>query len=402
MEKKIINLSQIPDKFLRVWAPPVRTADWSSEIPKLLGPTVKVTPADQGVMQQLERNIRILKEFVSGEELMACAPKQADIDSWILDVPDEVEASIRSKILAKGMSNEEASELIACIFALYQNEVKPPHFIIDSIPEASGVETRGVSVRSSDIKLYRSDVKTIRGTMIVDPETGRVIKGHIYKDGKGFFIPLDTMKEKYPQMFWDGIPHDIAESLACRIQDAEYLLEDIAALNIPDHYPDIEYDIASYAVYIGNPDYAYGKDMYEYIFPVTINGVKVNPRHYVYHKERRAVIWLGYKILKGVHPEIHLKPNLEEFIHIAGGPTPKSDFTQRLTSLLSDHHISDFGKTGRVYIGGTPLSFCPSDPYPQTFEDDRPETLRANSRVKIIDNGKHKWPAAKTRKGHRK
>lgn len=30
-----------------------------------------------------------------------------------------------------------------------------------------------------------------------------------------------------------------------------------------------------------------------------------------------------------------------------------------------------------------------------------PETVRGNSRQKLIDNGKATWPAAKTRKGHR-
>lgn len=73
------------------------------------------------------------------------------------------------------------------------------------------------------------------------------------------------------------------------------------------------------------------------------------------------------------------------------------------TSVTRHHQVT--GKT--LFAVSTGMALNTSVSYGvslRSFEEREPNqpTVRTNSRQKIVDNGKRQWPAAKTRKGHRK
>lgn len=363
-------------------------ANWSEEYDKL------------SAEHLINRNVDILRGLVSGDEIKSMQLINSDSDSWILTVPSDVEENIMKKILSRGFSKESMKEIMACMFALYQETLTGPKITIDSLGALTGIgkEAKGVNLTTGNQRLYGDNVKLIRNTMIVDPDTGRPLKGHHIKDGKDHFFPLTTMMEKYPDTGWDGMLPEIAESMACRLRDVEYLLEDIEKLGIEDHFPDIKHHPRNYIGYLDNKAIVLGEKMFEYIHPVTIDDKIVNPRHYAYNTDMKAVIWFGYEILKGNRPEVIRKDSVSDFLHAVGVPGSKAArIAELIMAVGSDEPI---GQTIRVAGGyGIPMNY--SESRCEQFIDERPETVKGNSRIKIIDNGKHKWPAAKTRKGHR-
>lgn len=123
-----------------------------------------------------------------------------------------------------------------------------------------------------------------------------------------------------------------------------------------------------------------------------------HPYHWRYSKQREDILFLGYKQIPGLRvlEEEHAFLFDESLSH--GTEVYRFDV---LNGRDNTHQTAN--KTRHVMVTGGAHTFQ----YGASFIDyehqpkEVTSTVRTNGRQKIMDNGKHQWPSAKQRKGHR-
>lgn len=220
-------------------------------------------------------------------------------------------------------------------------------------------------------------------------------------------VMAGLMMRKYPTVFNDDMDIQRVREICHLLLRAESHLEYMAEYPCPDMFPEIEYSPIDRAQYMTD-EWMHDLQMQKKI-DVYVNDIILHPRHYRYNKNNGEVIFMDHRILsKGtkVKTTVHKtesdfefqvsKDRLPDwgkmmkefnFTMPQGQPSGKTQTKPRLASTGMALY-SDMEGWGAQYRAEQP--------------EDLPETVKGNGRQVIIDNGKHKWPAPKQRKGHRK
>ncbi|AEV89611.1 hypothetical protein OBP_174 [Pseudomonas phage OBP] len=311
------------------------------------------------------KHFGILSDCVTVAELESIKPIRSDYDSWIFNVPTELMERINARILEMGITREEAETIVGKMVAWVQySSSTGAVYELDSVPKMK-----------LSPEFSWADFKPNPNLHRINADASDVeIKGVHLKSSR------PTARDKVMVM-----------------------LATLSELELQDDFPGVEHDVLEYVAYWGNDDYVMGADMGKYLESVTIDGKAVHPRHYIYCKPQKAVIWLGYELLRGNRPQVVLKHDPENDLREFIGLPDDHPLKKGVLALARENRVT--GKTLYREValsGGFPLGRSFAEPCTEQFVDDRPETIKGNSRQRIVDNGKHKWPAAKTRKGHRK
>lgn len=379
---------------------------------------------------QLHRNkelecLKLLARFLTVENLKEVKMTRADLDSFI------VEANWMSEFLTtKLKENQLDAALLPELLA-----VLPEFYHTVKTSSSQPVSELAMKSEFNFDKDYRgtevSRKHYLGNTLLMDPETGRLISGWYTdpKTGVDKEFPLDKMKENYPNADWDRYDFKAQRQLAEKLRDIEYYLKDMEALGIKDVFPELTYDPVYLATVFSQPNVVYGTDIGKYIVYPQCNGELIHPRHYYYNKESEQIIWLAYNTLsnedKGAVKALikvtlgdaeSVFQKLREAMTTPGvqvlniDSLPNGDINHGIDPIRFDitnnRLLHGLGKTQRVVSTGMAMTrFSDMEGGGRVYYEqlkEQPLTIKGNSRQLIVDNGKHQWPAAKTRKGHRR
>lgn len=367
---------------------------------------------------QLHRNkelecLKLLATFLTVENLKEVKMVQADLDSFIVEA-NWVSEFLTTKLKENQLDAALLPELLAVLPEFY-------HTVKTSSPRPDF--KFGMKTEYEFVKNYCGTEATRKhyfaSSLITDPDTGSLLSGTCTDAGtdREKEFSLDGMKTNYPTANWDH--HDLASQrkFAETLRDVEYYLEDMKALDMKDIFPELVYPAMYLATILSQPNVVYGVEMTKHINYPEINGEVIHPRHYYYNKESKQIIWFSYKSLSKNNDfltKTPLKTTIDggDSIHRRLKESMAASVIQILNiDSLPDGDINNgiMNSTAivmRVISTGMALgTYTDMEGHgqiPRTEnEKETTQTVKTNSRQKIVDNGKHKWPAAKTRKGHR-
>jgi hypothetical protein len=198
---------------------------------------------------------------------------------------------------------------------------------------------------------------------------------------------------KYPQYFNERMSQADVIKVHTAIDSVENLLSKRPFDDVEDIFPEEVYPIENYI----DAHLKGALDGFETIIAdivVTADGKLIHPRHYYVTKKDCALHFFNPELFTGKTVGFTISTMGEQFI--------KYDFADLHNEYRSVKHAG-FGRGPFSHE----IASCIAKIREETMEHqqkdiDRPLTVKGNSRQAIVDNGKHKWPAPKRHKGHRK
>lgn len=220
-------------------------------------------------------------------------------------------------------------------------------------------------------------------------------------------IVVGVAQAKYPTAFNEDMDPYRVRDISFLLFAAENHLLDMKELPHPDVFDDIEYTVESRAHFMGK-EWMSDWEM-KMKLEVYINNQLLHPRHYRYNKLHNEVIFMDPRIIANgakVRTVAHKTASDFEF-HVS--KTRGEDWGKMVKEFELHPRQNDIHHKTQTKprLASTGMALC-SDmegwgvQYRAEQPEDLPETVKGNGRQVIIDNGKHKWPAPKQRKGHRK
>lgn len=369
---------------------------------------------------------------------------RADVDSIIVDTEGMVKVEQYFKDNPPGASVKELKVPAMEFGVVNGNNRIYPRASLKNIPDVFNYST----TPADDEKILKM-VTELSHNQGADPKLLSehicdIVNGHghydaVQIDSVSAEVRINYLKKYLPELFErNNTPEEDLKMLKAY----DRWQSDMAFINmlgIHDKYPDIKYDPVTEIAHYISDRYLTKCRAYRLGITVTSNGNILHPRHWSYCPATREVTYMNYKVIDGVmlvnkpagaeqdtdlamlyqrvrefckekNIRVQFSNELETLDEIASLSTPGSASIMNVIKGRQHGlrrgviHFLSSEFNGDWYTKGFPLGLVPVPGGLQTLSqepEDITPTVKGNSRQKIIDNGKHQWPEARTRKGRR-